>query len=161
MSVCCECCQAEVSATGWSLVQRSHTYCVARCVISRNLANEDALGDWGSCCAKKENYGKRFWSRCEQHGIFISCCTTVFLIFFNKGKFLDIMLLWCRISIDSYMNSPKRNIYKWNAHTLMIYIVAKFLKFVGFWTSSSSRNPKRTRYGKRIFSCSDIYCIGE
>jgi hypothetical protein len=28
MSVSCECCQVEVTATGWSLVQRSPTECV-------------------------------------------------------------------------------------------------------------------------------------
>jgi hypothetical protein len=32
MSVCCECCQVEVSATGWSLLQRSPTECgVSEC----------------------------------------------------------------------------------------------------------------------------------
>ena len=38
------CCQVEVSATGWSLVQRSPTVCVVRrCVWSRNLKKEEAL----------------------------------------------------------------------------------------------------------------------
>jgi hypothetical protein len=43
------CCQVEVSATGWSLVQRSPTYCDASlCVIySRNLKNEEALASVG------------------------------------------------------------------------------------------------------------------
>ena len=37
------CCQVEVSATGWSLVQRSLTDCGASlCVWSRNLENEEA-----------------------------------------------------------------------------------------------------------------------
>jgi hypothetical protein len=35
-------CQVEVSATGWSLVQRSPTDCVVSCVWSRNLKNEEA-----------------------------------------------------------------------------------------------------------------------
>jgi len=34
------CCQVEVSATDWSLVQRSTTDCGASCVWSRNL-------EWG------------------------------------------------------------------------------------------------------------------
>ena len=33
MSVCCECCQVEVSATGWSLVQRSPSDCGASCCV--------------------------------------------------------------------------------------------------------------------------------
>ena len=42
------CCQVEVSATGWSLVQRSPTDCgVSLCVISKNLKNEEAIArDW-------------------------------------------------------------------------------------------------------------------
>jgi hypothetical protein len=45
MFVCCEClcCQVEVSATGWSLIQRSPTDCGASlCVRSRNLENKEA-----------------------------------------------------------------------------------------------------------------------
>jgi len=38
--VCCECCQVEVSATGWSLVQMSPTDCGASCVIYKHR-------DWG------------------------------------------------------------------------------------------------------------------
>ena len=44
-SVCCECCvccQVEVSATGWSLVQRSPTDCGVPCVWSCSLRNEEA-----------------------------------------------------------------------------------------------------------------------
>jgi len=41
------CCQVEVSATSWSLVQRSPTTVVRRCVWSRNLVNEEALAHWG------------------------------------------------------------------------------------------------------------------
>jgi hypothetical protein len=38
MFVCCVCCLVEVSATGWSLVQRSPADCVASlCVISESL----------------------------------------------------------------------------------------------------------------------------
>jgi hypothetical protein len=36
MFVCCVvCCQVEVSASGWSLVQRSPTDCGASCVIKK------------------------------------------------------------------------------------------------------------------------------
>ena len=41
------CCQAEVSATSWSLVQRSLSKVMLRCVWSRNLVNEEALAHWG------------------------------------------------------------------------------------------------------------------
>jgi len=34
------CCQGEVSATGWSLVQRSRVW-------SKNLVNEEAVAHWG------------------------------------------------------------------------------------------------------------------
>ena len=49
------CCQAEVSATGWSLVQRSPTDCgVSLCVISKNLKNEEAIAhDWAASAIKK------------------------------------------------------------------------------------------------------------
>jgi len=44
MFVCCECCQVEVFATSWSLVQRSPTDCnESLCVWSRNLKNEEAM----------------------------------------------------------------------------------------------------------------------
>jgi len=49
------CCQVEVSATGWSLVQ-SPTDCVRRCVWSRNLVNEEALAHWGSRAKIKCTY---------------------------------------------------------------------------------------------------------
>jgi hypothetical protein len=35
MFVCCVCCQVEVSATSWSLIQRSPTDCGASCVITK------------------------------------------------------------------------------------------------------------------------------
>ena len=41
------CCQVEVSATSWSLVQRSPTDVVRRFVCSRNLKHEEALTQWG------------------------------------------------------------------------------------------------------------------
>jgi hypothetical protein len=44
------CCQVEVSATGWSLVQRSPTECGESCVWSRNLKNEEALASIGRQC---------------------------------------------------------------------------------------------------------------
>jgi len=47
------CCQLEVSATSWSLVQRSPTDCGARCGWSRNLVNEEALARWGLLCQRQ------------------------------------------------------------------------------------------------------------
>jgi len=46
------CCQVGVSATSWSLVQRSPTDCGVsrRCVWSRNLVNEEVLAHWGLSC---------------------------------------------------------------------------------------------------------------
>jgi hypothetical protein len=46
------CCQVEVSVTSWSLVQRSPTYCCGSRVWSRNLVNEEALGNWGAVAPK-------------------------------------------------------------------------------------------------------------
>ena len=43
--VCVVCCQVEVSATGWSLVQRSLTDCVVSVVCDQeNLVNVEATG---------------------------------------------------------------------------------------------------------------------
>jgi hypothetical protein len=43
------CCQVQVSATSWTLVQRSPTDCAASlCVWSRNLKNEEAMTRVGS-----------------------------------------------------------------------------------------------------------------
>jgi hypothetical protein len=71
--------------------EESYRMCCSLCVIlkPREWGGPGPLGD---CCAKKENYGKGFWSKCEHHGIFISCCTTVslYIYFLNKGKFLDV-----------------------------------------------------------------------
>ena len=55
MFVCCVvCCQVEVSATSWSLVQRSPTDCAPSvCVRSRNLKNEEAMTRVGSQRHKK------------------------------------------------------------------------------------------------------------
>jgi len=48
------CCQVEVCATSWSLVQRSPTECGASlCVWPRNLINEEALVHWGLPRPKK------------------------------------------------------------------------------------------------------------
>jgi hypothetical protein len=42
------CCQVEVSASGWSLVQRSPTECgVSNWLWSWSLDNEEALAHWG------------------------------------------------------------------------------------------------------------------
>ena len=45
------CCHVEVSATGWSLVQRSSTGC---CMCSRNLNIEEAQAHWNSQAIKKK-----------------------------------------------------------------------------------------------------------
>jgi hypothetical protein len=49
MSVSCECCQVEVSATGWSLVQRSPTKCGVskKCVTMKPRRNEEAQAHIG------------------------------------------------------------------------------------------------------------------
>jgi hypothetical protein len=49
--ICCECCQVEVSATSWPVVQRSPTDCV---VWSRNRLNEKALAKWGQLRRNKK-----------------------------------------------------------------------------------------------------------
>jgi hypothetical protein len=57
MVVRCVCCQVEVSATGWSLVQRSPTDLVRPCVWSRNLKNEAAQTLKGcKCRIERKNY---------------------------------------------------------------------------------------------------------
>jgi hypothetical protein len=49
MSVSCECCVVEVSATGWSLVQRSPTDCGVSpmCAIMKPRRNEEAQAHIG------------------------------------------------------------------------------------------------------------------
>ena len=50
------CCQVEVSAMSWSLVQRSPTECGASfCVWSTNLLNKGALAHWGLSRQKPKN----------------------------------------------------------------------------------------------------------
>jgi len=52
------CYLVEVSATSWSLVQRSPTDCGASlCVWSRNLVNEKALAHWGLLRQKQTKKG--------------------------------------------------------------------------------------------------------
>ena len=41
------CCQVEVSATGWSLVQRSPTDCGASLSVIYKLVNEESMAQWG------------------------------------------------------------------------------------------------------------------
>jgi len=55
------CCQVEVSATSWSLDQRSPTDCGASlCVWSRNIKNEEALAHWGLLRQKKKLLAHNF-----------------------------------------------------------------------------------------------------
>jgi len=61
MSVCCECCRVEVSATSWSLVQRSPT-------------------DRGASCDLEASWMRRHWSSgggllCQNKIKFIKACT--------------------------------------------------------------------------------------
>ena len=49
MSVCCVCCEVDVSAASWSLVQRSATDCNASlCVIYKPLEREDHDPHWAA-----------------------------------------------------------------------------------------------------------------
>ena len=82
MSVCCEClcCQVEVSATDWSLIQRSPTDCgVCRCVWSRkNLKNEEAVARDGAASAIKKSgfyfpMGKRIIDANSRFYVCTSC----------------------------------------------------------------------------------------
>ena len=52
---CRVCCQVHVSATSWSLIQRSLPTVVRRCVWSRKLVNEQALAHWGLMRQKQTN----------------------------------------------------------------------------------------------------------
>jgi hypothetical protein len=55
---CVLCCQVEVSASGWSFVQRSATdRGVSKWVWSRSLDNEEALAHWGLL-----RHGKKKWA---------------------------------------------------------------------------------------------------
>ena len=58
-SVSVVCCQVEVSATSWSLIQRVLPTVVHRVVWSRNLKNEGALASVRpQCHTKKQNWKK-------------------------------------------------------------------------------------------------------
>jgi len=52
---CCLCCQAEVCATSWSLVQRSPTDCGASFCVIIKFVNEEALAHWGLSRQKQTN----------------------------------------------------------------------------------------------------------
>jgi hypothetical protein len=82
-----------------------------------------------------------------------------YIFFLNKGKFLDVNASMIQHTHRFVHEFTKANFHKRNVHALVICIVAKFLKLIAFWTSSSSRNPNRTFYGKRIFSRSGSYCV--
>ena len=56
------CCQVEVSATGWSLVQRSPTDCVRRRVWSRKNLKNEAMTRAGSQRHKKSKQNKYKWT---------------------------------------------------------------------------------------------------
>jgi len=74
------CCQVQVSATDWSLVQRSTTDCGASLRVSRNLENEEAKAryravkiqpQWVVTPGKKQQHdfssmmpSLKFWSPC-------------------------------------------------------------------------------------------------
>jgi hypothetical protein len=80
------CVQVEVSATSWSLVQRSPTESVRRCVWSWNLVYEEALAQWGafalktnkcvnwrkiSFCLMQKNYDKSIAGVEVGHDVFL------------------------------------------------------------------------------------------
>jgi hypothetical protein len=75
--VCCECCQVEVSATSWSLVQRSPTVCGVSC-LSYKPREWGGPGPLGAVALKKIaslrkcnslNLILNFWTDCKQfHG---------------------------------------------------------------------------------------------
>ena len=69
------CCQVEISATGWSLVQRSPTDCgVSSCVISKTSKNEEAIArDWAVSAIKKTDY------------VVVANCILCFQGFVNSG----------------------------------------------------------------------------
>jgi len=48
------CCQVEVSATSWSLVQRSHTYCGASSCVIQKPRECGGPGPLGGCRAKNK-----------------------------------------------------------------------------------------------------------
>ena len=56
------CCQVEVSATSWSLVQRSLPTVMRRCVWSSNLVNEEALAHWGLSRQKQNKKCMHIWN---------------------------------------------------------------------------------------------------
>ena len=78
MFVCCDClyCQVEVSATSWSLVQRSPTDCGASLCVIKKPREWGGPGPLGGCCAKKKQIilyyahlycGIHCWLRLKAH----------------------------------------------------------------------------------------------
>jgi hypothetical protein len=51
------CCQVEVSATNWSLVQRCPTECGASLCVINNLVNDEVKVHWGGYQAKNNYFG--------------------------------------------------------------------------------------------------------
>jgi hypothetical protein len=71
------CCQVEVSASGWSLVQRNPTdFDVSLRVWSRNLVNEEALVPWGLSRTKTDKQAHHqyvvFWLKTLIHAQHVS-----------------------------------------------------------------------------------------
>jgi hypothetical protein len=87
MNVCCAfvCCQVEVSATSWSLVQRSTTDCGASCVWSRNLVNEEAIARVGP-----QRHEKQTTSLFQQS---LPVSTNIFYVFYSKVKLINILYI--------------------------------------------------------------------
>ena len=79
------CCQVEVSATGWSLVQRSPTDCgVPLCVISKNLKNEEAIArDWAASARGKK---KKWW-------LYVQLLPTWKLFWLKPHQFVCVIIL--------------------------------------------------------------------
>ena len=66
------CCQVEVCATSWSLVQRSPTDCgTSLCMWSRNV-NEEALAQWGAVAPKTNKQRNYMTLTASQFNILIA-----------------------------------------------------------------------------------------
>jgi len=74
----------EVSASGWSLVQRSPTDCGTS--LCANLMNEEALAHWGGWCANGKKITSLSLLKCEY--------LVSFETLFSTRKIFSIQMLW-------------------------------------------------------------------
>ena len=92
MSVCCECCQVEVSATCWSLVQQSPTDCGVSKVCDRETSKNRRLRPPRGCRAIGE---KKF-----------TLCSTLIRLFILQVKVV------CETRDIEHANMLKDMLYK-------------------------------------------------